>query len=267
MDENAETLTKQRDSLNSKVKELILKSKDLSARIGGMHEVSDPMKIQEKKMDKIAAALQGSLKRLKGEKKNLAKELRALSLSLDSFGKDKSVDFRKTIEEMKKLDWIVQTEVMSGKKEDELSRKVIGLEKKVKEHKQYAKVKDKMDVLQEKIADIAYTAEIHGNLIIDTLDRKYKLQGIIFRNMRKLKKDHMKLKKTNDLINKTKREADDAHGKLITLLKARKADKSVFKKQKEEDVRKAKVQEEKDIEKSHDSLFEQLKKKKKISLG
>ncbi|MCK4809295.1 MAG: hypothetical protein KAS90_06750, partial [Candidatus Aenigmarchaeota archaeon] len=107
----------------------------------------------------------------------------------------------------------------------------------------------------------------HGNLIIDTLDRKYKLQGIIFRNMRKLKKDHMKLKKTNDLINKTKREADDAHGKLITLLKARKADKSVFKKQKEEDVRKAKVQEEKDIEKSHDSLFEQLKKKKKISLG
>ncbi|MCK5289777.1 MAG: hypothetical protein KAJ56_02430, partial [Candidatus Aenigmarchaeota archaeon] len=86
-------------------------------------------------------------------------------------------------------------------------------------------------------------------------------------NMRKLKKDHMRLKKTNDLINKTKKEADEAHGKLMVLLKSRKAERSVFKKQKEEDVRKAKVREDKDIEKSHDSLFEQLKKKGKISLG
>lgn len=267
MDENAETLTEQRDSLNSKVKELILKSKDLSAHIGGMHEVSDPMKVQEKKMDKIAEALQGSLKKLKGKKKSLAKELKALSLSLDSFGKGKPVDFRKTIDEMKKLDWMVQTEVMSAKREDALSRRVIELEKKVKGYKEYSKINESMDVLQEKIVDIAYNAEMHGDLITDVLDRKYKFQGIIFKNMRKLKKDHMRLKKTNDLINKTKKEADVAHGKLMVLLKARKAERSVFKKQKNEVVRKAKVQEEKDIEKSHDSLFEQLKKKKKISLG
>ncbi len=267
MDENAETLTEQRDSLNSKVKELILKSKDLSARIGGMHEVSDPMKAQEKRMDKVAAALQGSLKKLKGEKKALAKELKTLSLSLESFGMGKSVDFRKTIEEMKKLDWMVQTEVMSAKREDALSRKVIELEKKVKGYKQYAKIKDGMDLLQEKIADIAYAAEMHGDLITDALDRKYKLQGNIFRNMRKLKKDHIKLKKTNGAINKTKKEADVAHGKLMTLLKAKKAEKTVYQKQKTEDIKKAKVQEEKDIEKSHDSLFEQLKKKGKISLG
>jgi len=267
MDENAETLTEQRDSLNSRVKELILKSKDISAHIGGMHEVSDPMKKQEKKMDKMAAALQGSLKKLKGEKKGLAKELKALSLSLNSFGMGKPVDFRKTIEEMKKLDWMVQTEVMSAKREDALSRRVIELEKKTKGYKQYSKIKESMDILQEKIADIAYAAEMHGDLITDALDRKYRLQGEIFRNMRKLKKDHMRLKKTNDAINKTKKEADVAHGKLMILLKARKAEKSVYQKQKKEDIRKAKVQEDKDIEKSHDSLFEQLKKKGKISLG
>ncbi|MCK4927769.1 MAG: hypothetical protein KAS11_04825 [Candidatus Aenigmarchaeota archaeon] len=267
MDENAETLTEQRDRLNSKVKELILKSKDISAHIGGMHEVSDPMRKQEKKMDKIAAALQGSLKKLKSEKKDIAKELKTLSLSLESFGMGKPSDFRKTIEELKKLDWMVQTEVMSAKREDALSRKVIELEKKAKGYNQYSKIKDGMDLLQEKIADIAYAAEMHGDLITDALDRKYKLQGTIFKNMRKLKKDHMKLKKTNDAINKTKKEADEAHGKLMVLLKSRKAERSVFKKQKEEDVRKAKVREDKDIEKSHDSLFEQLKKKGKISLG
>ncbi len=265
MDENAETLTKQRDSLNSRVKELILKSKDISARIGEMHNISDPMKEQEKKMDKTAAVLQENMKKLKSKKKMIIKELKTASSGL--VGIDKSVDFKETLEEMKKLDWIVQTEVMSAKREDAMSRKVIELEKKVKEHKQYANIKDKIDILQEKIDDVKYMLEMHSDLITDALDRKYKLQADIFKNMRKLKKDHMRLKKTNDAISKAKKEANEAHGKLVSMLKARKAEKAVHIKQKEDDIRKAKVKEEKDIDKAHDSLLEQLKKKGKISLG
>ena len=267
MDESAETLTKRRDSLNSRVKELIFKSKDISARIGQMHDLSDPLKEQEKKMDRIASALQKNLKNIKKEKKALVKKLKTIALGLDSFGKDKTVDFKKMHEEMKMLDWMVQTEVMSPKKEDALSRKVIDLEKRLRGYKQYAKIKEETDALQDKIDNITYMSDMHSDLITDTLDRKYKIQGEIFKNMRKLKKEHIRLKKTNDSISKAKKEADAAHGELMSILKTRKAEKVVHQKQKEEDIKKARKKEEKDIEKSHDNLFEELKKKKKISLG
>lgn len=270
MEQSAEKLKDERDALNLKVKSFIEKSKDISARIGEIHNKKDTVQ-DNPALDKIASLLQKNLKKLKDEKKKLAKQISSVSGELKKSNPKAFSDIKKISDEMKKLDWAVQTEVMSGKREDALSRKVIALERQLKESRQYADVINKIDGWKNKIDDIRYQIELHNDVITDVLDKKYKIQSKVFKQVRQLRKEHIKLKKINKTILEIKKDADGKHKELVSILKGKREARDVAFKdiqvKKAEGVRKAKDKEMKDIETAHDTLFDQLKKKKKIVLG
>lgn len=275
--ETSETLKEERDRFNSQVKELILKSKEITLKINELHELVDPFKEKGASFDKFAVALQSNLKNIKSEKKSLVKKVSSVSSNLKKMYKGESFDPSALIKEIKKLDWIVQTEVLSGKKEDELSRKVISLEKRLRESEHYMGVKSEIDSLQDKIDHLRYLSEMHADVINDILDKKFKAQSESFKVMRALKKEHLKFRKTNVAIKEAKKQADIYHGKLVVLINGRKKEKKLLDKKRNEQKQERQKQMLKDktevkkkeslaIEKSHDDMFSQLKKKGKITL-
>ncbi|MBW6462218.1 MAG: hypothetical protein K0B07_04180 [DPANN group archaeon] len=275
--ETSETLKEERDSLNSQVKELILKSQEVSLKLSELHDAILPLKEKEKSLNSIALSLQKHLKILKNDKKQFAKKASDISSNLKKMYKGESFEPEKLIAEIQRLDWIVQTEVLSGKKEDILSRKVIALEKQLRQSEQYMAVKSEIDSLHDKMDDLRYISDMHADVISDILDKKFKLQSEMFKTMRTLKKEHLAIGKINKDINETKRKANVAHKKLILLIKGNRIEKDKKDKQrnKERDERQkimieqkkeAKVKETRAIDESYDNLLEQLKKKGKITL-
>ena len=275
--ETSETLKEERDNFNSRVKELILKSKEVSVTVSELHEVVAPLKEKEKVLDSVASSLQKNLKVLKNDKKKFAKKALSISSDLKKMYKGASFNPEKLFSEIQKLDWIVQTEVLSGKKEDELSRKVIALEKQLRQSEHYMSVKSEIDSLHDKMDNLRYVSEMHADVISDILDKKFKLQSEMFKTMRKLKKEHLTMRKLNKEINETKRKANIAHEKLVVLIKGERKEKAERdqKRNKEkqerqkkmiEQKKEAKVEEARAIDASYDGLLEQLKKKGKITL-
>lgn len=275
--ETSETLKEERDSFNSRVKELIIKSKEVSVNVKELHDFAAPLKEKEKVLDSIASSLQKNLKALKNDKKKSAKKASAISADLKKMYKGASFDPEKLFAEIQKLDWIVQTEVLSGKKEDELSRKVIALEKQLRQSEHYMGVKSEIDSLHNKMDDLRYVSDMHADVITDVLDKKFKMQSEMFKTMRKLKKEHLTMRKVNKEINESKKNANIAHEKLISLIKGNRKEKvekdKLRNKEKQERQKKmieqkkeAKKEEARAIDESYDGLLEQLKKKGKISL-
>ena len=275
--DTSETLKEERDSLNSRVKELILKSKEVSVNVKELHEIVAPLKEKEKVFDSIASSLQKNLKALKNDKKKSAKKASAISSDLKKKYKGASFNPEKLFEEIKKLDWIVQTVVLSAKKEDELSRKVIALEKQLRQSEHYMSIKSEIDSLHDKMDDLRYISEMHADVISDILDKKFKIHSEMFKTMRKLKKEHLSMRKLNKEINETKGKANIAHEKLIVLIKGERKEKVVRDKKRNKErqerqkkmiqqKKEAKIEEARAIDASYDGLLEQLKKKGKITL-
>ncbi len=266
MEKNAKTLRDERDKLNREVKELIDTKRSISERIGELHDNLESEKKKDNPFDSLADRHRKFADKLKDDKKKLVKMKKDVTSDLKKNMPKDIKDPSDVIKEIKRLDWIVQTEVLSAKKEDELSRKVIALEKKLNESKEYRDIARKIDELDDRIRNDEYIIEIVSDLVTDLTDKKFQLERKKLNTLKKLKKEHMKLKSINKQIDDKKKESDEIHGQYVGKIKERKEIQKI----KDAEIAAKKAEKEKEdqkvLEKSAEDMITKLKKGKKITL-
>jgi uncharacterized coiled-coil DUF342 family protein len=260
-----DNLKTERDKINSEVQELISEGKKFSKEIKSTHKEIDDIKASKKIVTNKANAFNRHKLKLKKEIKEFKKRLSSINKEKDSSISSKG-GLKNIEKKYKRLNWILQTEVMNPQIEDRLSKEVRELEVKLENASFLKKIRKEQDEIDSKMSPLANDLNIISDLIFDINQDSGDLHAKIIKKYNNLKKIHTHLEPISKKIEEKKKEANMIHKKYLDekekTLSEEDKKKLQDKRQKAEKVKKNKEKEKETFEQT----IEDLKKGKKISL-
>lgn len=216
---DAEELRGERDKLNSEVRRLISESRKLSSEITSLHARARNSERERDRAIAMARELNKHLKALRTKKKEKAGRMAGLEKTIaeKAAGRDKIGRLKSRI---RKLDWLVQTEVLDSRTEDKLAGKVIVLEQELRESRRAGRLKKELHKTLVQLSDMDYEAELVEDLAADQARlgaAAHKRTLELYKKARKLKKG---LKKTSAELDAAKEASNRAHRAYLKALKS-----------------------------------------------
>ena len=264
----ADELKTKRDELNKKVKTIITDNKSSFDAISTLNaKITELKKSRDEKNAKI--------KELKVDRNNFNKESNAIrekineeKIIFEKLQKETGIDektFRDLSYQIKKLDWYLQTEQLSVKKDEELRKKLEDMESQVKNGAELAKVRsslyDKFKILR---GFRGQADGVHKQIVELSKESETDHKGLI-ENFDKIKELRETLGPATDDLKKAKKDANEVHDNYIKIVSH---DQKEIKEQQEvkrqEDKRQKELTE-KELKKKAADLFDAFLKGKKLN--
>ena len=258
-----EDIRKKRDEVNSEVQSLIEKGKKYSHTIKNIHKDIEEIKVIKKSKTKI-------LSHYNSEKNRLKKKIRLSKKKMDDNTTNDSTFSGKNINGLSKkykiLNWKLQTEVMSPKAEEKLSKEVGILEEQLKKVEKLKTLRKDIDEIDFEMSRYQNDLNLLNDLIFDLNQDCGELHSKIINKYNELKNIHTELDPVSKDIEDKKNIANNLHKEFIKEKEKTLSDdekrKLKDKKKKEDIIKKQKEQDKEQLDKT----IEDLKKGKKITL-
>ena len=261
-----EDIREERDTLNSKVQTLIEKGKKYSKTIKDIHKDIGDIKVKKDAKTKVLNQY-GFLKNtLKKKIKILKKKISEISQKNNDVKGNLDSNIKNISKKYKTLNWKLQTEVMSPKAEEKLSKEVSILEEQMKKVSTLKESRKDIDEIDAELSRHQNDLNLLNDIMFDINQDCGELHSKIIKKYNELKNIHTDLEPVSKEIEEKKEVANDLHKKFI---KEKEKNMSKEEKKKIEDKKKKadKLKKLKEQDKEQlDKTIEDLKKGKKISL-
>ena len=261
-----EDIREERDTLNSKVQTLIEKGKKYSKTIKDIHKDIGDIKVKKDAKTKVLNQY-GFLKNTHKKKiKILKKKISEISQKNNDVKGNLDSNIKNISKKYKTLNWKLQTEVMSPKAEEKLSKEVSILEEQMKKVSTLKESRKDIDEIDAELSRHQNDLNLLNDIMFDINQDCGELHSKIIKKYNELKNIHTDLEPVSKEIEEKKEVANDLHKKFI---KEKEKNMSKEEKKKIEDKKKKadKLKKLKEQDKEQlDKTIEDLKKGKKISL-
>ena len=264
----ADELKTKRDELNKKVKEIITDNKSsfdaistLNAKITELKKSRDEknakikeLKITRDNFNKESNTIRGKINEEKKEFEKLQKET----------GIDEKT-FKDLSYQIKKLDWYLQTEQLSVKKDEELRKKLEDMESQLKNGAELAKVRSSLYDKFKILRDFRGQADSVHKQIVELSKESETDHKALIENFDKIKQLRETLGPATEDLKKAKKDANEIHDNYIKIVSK---DQKEIKEQQEvkrQEVKKQKELTEKELKKKAADLFDAFLKGKKLN--
>ncbi|MCK4967590.1 MAG: hypothetical protein KAS12_00930 [Candidatus Aenigmarchaeota archaeon] len=265
---NADELKTKRDELNKKVKEIITTNKCSFDAISTWNSQIKELKISRDQKNSQIKELKIERDKLNKESNAIREKINEEKKDVEKLQKETGIDektFKDLSYQIKKLDWYLQTEQLSVKKDEELRIKLEKMESQVKNGAALSKVKSSMydkikilrtlrskaDTIHKQIVELSKESETDHKQLIETFE--------------KIKAIREKLGTVTEDLKKAKNDANETHDNYIEIVSGEKKEIKIQKEQKRKEEQKQKELTEKDLKKKAETLFSEFLKGKKLN--
>ncbi len=215
---SATELTKKRDELNNSVKEKIASVRKNTNDLKSLNESAKKLREERDKKNKLVVELKkkrnsanADVKKVAGRLRKIGEELQNLPVQVESADGLKK--------KAKDLDWKIQTEHRSVKKDEELRDSLDKMEFVIKASGERTSIFEKRTKLSDEIEKKRMDAETIHSLVVDNSQAAQELHNQVVSLYGKIKVIREEIAPVLKELDELRKQANDAHGELIALRK------------------------------------------------
>jgi uncharacterized coiled-coil DUF342 family protein len=250
MDE-IEKLKDERDSFNKETQGLIKQSKETTSRVKRLRaELRDQKELRDAENAKVKE-FKDKRDAINAQIRERIKNINRIQDEIRSLKGDLGVPFREAKKQLERLEWKVQTEVMTVKQEEKIVRRIEELEESTKSVKEFMGKRKELEKIKKELDELRKEAQAFHEVMLEHTRKSEYYHQKMLEIYKVLKSTEPEFREISDKITEAKQKADKAH-------------KEFTKKYREE-----KGKTEKDLKdsmkKEADNLMKEFKKGKKLT--
>lgn len=244
-------LKEERDQFNDEARGLIQQSKETTSKVKRLRVELREQKVQrdeenakvqefKEKRDAVNAKIRERIQKVN----KIQEEIRGLKGELD-------LPFREAKKQLERLEWKVQTEVLSIKQEEKIVRRIEELEEATKSVKEFMGKRKDLEKIKRELDDLRKEAQAFHELMLEHTRKSEYYHQKMLEVYKVLKSSEPEFKEISDKITMAKKKADKAHKEYIQTYRETKG-------KTEKDLRES-------MKKEADKLMDGFKKGKKLT--